>query len=128
MVIGEAVEFIKVIAGIRVVPLVGLTPAIPTGGVQFQVITTPAVPDVMVTGKLALLEQIVWSGIENCTVGAGLTVMVNVFGVPEQPRATGVTVIVATTAVVPLLIAVKAAIAPAPLATNPMEGVLFVQV
>ena len=67
-------------------------------------------------------------GIENVTVGAGLTVMVNVLDGPEQPSATGVTVTVATTGVVPLLTAVKEAISPVPLAANPIDMVLLVHV
>ena len=61
------------------------------------------------------------------TEGVGLTIIVNVVGVPEQPFKTGVTVIVAVIALVPALIAVKAAILPEPLAAKPMLGVLFVQ-
>ena len=53
--------------------------------------------------------------------------MVNVVGVPGQPLATGVTVMVAVTALAPALMAVKAAILPVPLAAKPMLGVLFVQ-
>lgn len=57
----------------------------------------------------------------------GLTEIVNVFGRPLQPTAfDGVTVIVATTGVVPIFVAVKAGIFPVPLAANPMEGVLLV--
>jgi hypothetical protein len=62
------------------------------------------------------------------TVGVGLTVMVNVWGCPEQPSATGVTVIVATTGTVPVLTALKVAIFPVPLAPNPTEVVLLVHV
>jgi len=53
--------------------------------------------------------------------GTGFTVMVNVLGVPEQPFAEGVTVILATAGEVPLLIPVKAAIVLVPPATNPIE-------
>lgn len=57
----------------------------------------------------------------------GLTVIVNVFGIPLQPNAfDGVTVIVATTAEVPGFVAVKAGIFPVPLTAKPMEGVLLV--
>ena len=63
--------------------------------------------------------------------GIGLTVIVNVTGVPEQlipPFAkTGVTVIVATTGALPVLVAVKEAISPEPDAARPIEGALFVQ-
>ena len=60
-------------------------------------------------------------------MGVGFTVMVNVCGNPEQPEADGVTVIVAVTAVLPGFTAVKAAIFPVPLAANPIEVLLFVQ-
>ena len=53
--------------------------------------------------------------------------MVNVRGVPAHPPATGVTVIVATTGVVPVLTALNGRIFPVPLAGRPMEGVSFVQ-
>ena len=57
----------------------------------------------------------------------GLTVIVNVFGIPLQPNAfDGVTVRVATTGEIPAFVAVKAEILPVPLAANPMEGVLLV--
>jgi hypothetical protein len=61
------------------------------------------------------------------TVGAGFTVIMNVIGAPVQPFAVGVTVIVATTGVVPALIAVNEGISPVPLAASPIDGVLFVQ-
>ena len=62
------------------------------------------------------------------TVAVGLTVMVKDNGVPIHPLADGVTVIVATTGVVPALVAVKEGTFPDPLAARPMEGVLFTQV
>jgi hypothetical protein len=65
---------------------------------------------------------------EGCTtLGVGFTVIVNICGGPVQPFADGVTVIVAITGTVPVLIAVKAGIFPIPLAANPIEGLLFVQ-
>ena len=64
--------------------------------------------------------------------GVGFMVMVNVAGAPEQivdpPIATGVTVIVAMTGVVPLLVAIKDGRFPVPDAASPIEGSLFVQV
>jgi hypothetical protein len=51
--------------------------------------------------------------------------MVNVKGVPTQPLAVGVTVIVATTFVVPALVAVKEGMFPVPLPASPMDGVLL---
>jgi hypothetical protein len=61
------------------------------------------------------------------TVGEGLTVIVNVCGVPGHPLAVGVTVIVDVTAVVPVLMALKAAMLPLPLAASPMDVLLLVQ-
>jgi len=61
------------------------------------------------------------------TVGVGFTVMVNVSGVPVQPLAEGVTVMVAVIIVVPMFVAVNEAMSPFPVAANPIEGVLFVQ-
>jgi hypothetical protein len=57
-----------------------------------------------------------------------LTVIVNDNGVPTHPFAVGVTVIVATTGAVPLLIAVNDGIFPVPLTANPIDGSLFVHV
>lgn len=65
------------------------------------------------------------------TIGVGLTVMVNVRGVPVQVTPPlvklGVTVIVATTGVCVVFTAVKAAMLPLPEAARPIEGVLLVQ-
>jgi hypothetical protein len=65
------------------------------------------------------------------TVAVGLTVMVNVIDVPLQFTPpllnTGVTIIVAVTADVPVFTAVNDGILPVPLAANPMDVVLFVQ-
>ena len=60
-------------------------------------------------------------------MGVGFTVIVKETDAPVQPFAVGVTVIVATTAVVPLFVAVNEAIFPVPLPANPIEGLLFVQ-
>jgi hypothetical protein len=59
--------------------------------------------------------------------GSGFTVMVNVPGVPAQPFAEGVTVIVAVTGLAVVLVAVKAGIAPVPVAPRPMDVALLVQ-
>jgi len=53
--------------------------------------------------------------------------MVNVSGVPVHPLADGVTVMVAVTGTLPVLVAVNAGIFPVPLAARPMEVLLFVQ-
>ena len=68
----------------------------------------------------------VWSG-TSFTVGIGFTVMVKVSGVPEHPLATGVTVTVAVTGALPVLVAVKDPILPLPEPPKPMEAVVFVQ-
>ena len=54
--------------------------------------------------------------------------MLKVIAVPEQPLAVGVTVIVAVIGALVLLYAVNALISPVPVAANPIEVVLFVQV
>ena len=54
--------------------------------------------------------------------------MVNVTGVPLHPFADGVTVIVAVTGVVPILVAVNTGIFPVPFAPSPIEVLLFDQV
>ena len=51
----------------------------------------------------------------------------NTFPAPPPVPADGVTVIVAVTGAVPGLVALNDAILPVPLATNPIDGVLFVQ-
>ena len=53
--------------------------------------------------------------------------IVNVCGVPVQPTADAVTVIVAVTGALVKLIAVKDAILPVPVAANPIVVLLFVQ-
>ena len=62
------------------------------------------------------------------TVGVGLTVIVNDNGVPTQPFAVGVTVIVAMTGTVPTFVAVNGRIGPVPFAASPIEGVLLTHV
>ena len=52
--------------------------------------------------------------------------MVNVSGTPVQLLTKGVTIMVAITEALPLLIAVKAGILPKPVAANPIEELLFV--
>ena len=61
------------------------------------------------------------------TVGVGLTVMVKETGVPSQSLIFGVTVIVPVIGEVPVLVAVNEPILPVPVAANPMDGVLFIQ-
>ena len=79
----------------------------------------------VITVVLVLLQTVWFETV--LTEGVGLTIIVNVVGVPGQPFAIGVTVILAVTALAPTLTAVNAAILPVPLAAKPMLGVLFVQ-
>ena len=51
--------------------------------------------------------------------------MVKEMGVPVHPLAEGVTVIVAITGAVPVLVAVNAAMWPVPLPARPIDGVLL---
>jgi len=54
--------------------------------------------------------------------------MVKLLGVPAQPLADGVTVMVATIGVVPVLMAVNTGIFPFPLPARPIAGLLLVHV
>ena len=56
-----------------------------------------------------------------------MTVIVKVTGVPVQPLAVGVTVIVAVIGDEVALVAVNEAMLPAPLAAKPIAGLLLVQ-
>ena len=60
-------------------------------------------------------------------LGVGFTVMVKLCAAPVQPLAVGVTVMVAVTGVVPVLMAVNDPMFPLPEAGRPMELLLFVQ-
>jgi hypothetical protein len=59
--------------------------------------------------------------------GVGLTVMLKLWGVPPQPPAEGVTVMVPATGDVPLLVPVNEAMLPLPDAPRPMAVLLFAQ-
>ena len=61
------------------------------------------------------------------TVGVGFTVIVKLCGLPLQPLATGVTVMVAVTTLLPPFNAVNAGILPVPEAARFMLLLLFVQ-
>jgi hypothetical protein len=74
-----------------------------------------------------LLQTVCVAGVATAS-GVGLTVIVAVIGVPEQPPADGIIVIVAVTGVVPWLTAVKDGTLPLPEAVRPMPELLFVQV
>ena len=62
------------------------------------------------------------------TVAVGLTVIVNVLGVPVHPLGVvGVTVIVAVIGDVVAFVVVNEGIFPVPLTAKPIDGVLFTQ-
>ena len=86
----------------------------------------PGVKLVKFTAAVLAPAQSVWFA-TGATTGVGFTVMVNVVGVPAQPLAVGVTVIVAVTGELVVFVAVKAAILPVPLAARPIDVLLFVQ-
>ena len=60
------------------------------------------------------------------TTGVGLIVIVYEAGVPRQPLAVGVTVIVTVTEMAVLLVAVNAGVSPVPLAARPIDASEFV--
>ena len=93
---------------------VNVVPTVPLGFVIFMGVRLPS-------------GQIVWVRGEADTVGMGFTVMVKVSGVPVQPLAVGVTVMVALMGALVVLVAVKAAIFPDPLAASPMAVLSLVQ-
>jgi hypothetical protein len=126
-VIGNAVLFVAVKLEILPVPLAA-RPILVLLFVQLYVV--PATAPVKVTAVVVAPLHNVWLATA-FTVGVGLTVIVNVIGVPVQVTPPlvklGVTVTVATTGVVPGFVAVKLAMLPVPDAASPMLVLLFVQ-
>jgi hypothetical protein len=88
--------------------------------------TPPAVGEfrVKLTGLPVHIEAVELV-IEN--VGLGFTVMVNVWAVPAQLPWYGVTVSVATTGLLPVLIPVNELMLPLPPEGNPIPGVSLLQ-
>jgi hypothetical protein len=109
-------EVVDVGLAVTVLPVPALNPVV---GVQVYV----SAPDAVNVAEDP--EQIVAP--LTVTTGFGFTVMVNVIGVPLQPLATGVTVIVATMGAFVLFVGLKDAIFPVPLSGKPMLLLLFVQ-
>ena len=125
--IGAAVPLVAVKLAILPVPLA----ANPIAGLLFvQLNVVPATALVKFTGNVAAPLHSVWLPTP-FTVAVGLTVIVNVIGVPVQVTPalvyTGVTVTVAVTGEDVLLIAVNDAIFPDPDADNPIDGSLLSQ-
>ena len=94
-----------------------------------QLYTVPATGPVKLAVTV-LPAHTVWLA-TGVTDGVGFTVMVNVFGVPVQVTPpllyTGVTVIVAVCKILVVLVAVKLAILPVPVAANPTVVLVLVQ-
>jgi hypothetical protein len=114
-------------AGILPIPVA----AKPIDGLLFtQLYVVPATPLVNTIGKVVALAQCIWFEIA-FTFPVGFTVIVNVLDVPTQLTPAlvkvGVTVIVAVTGLLVVLVAIKEAMLPAPVAANPIDGVLFTQ-
>lgn len=95
-----------------------------------QLYTVPATVPEKFTAAVGALLHTTWLATA-FTVGAGFTVIVNVFAVPVHVLPPlvkeGVTVMVAVTGVMPAFNAVKEPIFPVPLAASPIDGVLLVQ-
>jgi len=99
----------------------------PIEGMSFvQLKDVPATVPTNITPVVCAPLHNVWS-VTVATVGVGFTVMVNVSGVPVQPLADGVAVMLAVCIVAPVLVAVNAGMSPFPFAASPMEGLSFVQ-
>lgn len=90
-----------------------------------QLYTVPATGPAMVMAVVAVPLHTVWLAIV-FTDGVGFTVMVKVTGTPVQVTPlvkVGVTVIVAVTGALVVLVAVKMAILPVPDAASPDSGI-----
>jgi len=94
--------------------------------VQVYTIVPPVVGLVKFTAAVAVLLHTTWLA-GWFTTGVGLTVIVKLIGCPAHPLATGVTVIVATSGALVLLVAINDAMSPVPAGARPMAGVSLVQ-
>ena len=91
-----------------------------------QLYTVPATdPERTVAGTTSPLQTTWFVG--SFAVGTVLTVIAKVTGVPAQPLAEGVTVIVPEILAFVVLVAVNAVMSPFPLAGKPMSVFEFVQ-
>ena len=98
--------------------------------VQLYTITPPLDGEVKLIVVVGELLHTTWLATGLIT-GGGLTVIVKLIGVPTQLTAplvyVGVTVMVATTGLAVRFTATKVGILPVPLAANPIDGRLLVQ-
>lgn len=126
-VIGAAVALVAIKPGILPVPDAASPMAVL---LLVQLYTVPGTDPVKLTAAVVDPLQTNWSA-GWLTLAVGFTVMVNVVAVPEQLMPplvnVGVTVIVAVTGVLPVLIAINDGMALAPLAPRPIEVLLLVQ-
>ena len=83
----------------------------------------PVTAPLNVTKAVEVLAHTVWLP-RALTVGVGLTVTLKVLTGPLHPLALAVTLTVATTGALPVLVAVKAAMEPVPLVPKPTSTVL----
>ena len=99
----------------------------PIPGLLFvQLKVVPVTEPVKLTGAVAALLHNVWlAGLT--TSGVGFTRTAKVCDAPVQLFAEGVTVIIPVVGALVILVAVKEAIFPAPVAARPMLELLFVQ-
>ena len=123
----ELTLFVVTNDGILPLPLA----ANPIAGLLFtQVYVVPDTGLVNTIGVVVVLAHNVWLATA-FTVAVGLTVMVNVLDVPTQLTPAfvnvGVTVMVAVTGALVVLVAIKDAMLPAPVAANPIDAVLLTQ-
>ena len=121
-VMGDPVAFAAVKEAIFPVPLAARPIAV-LELVHAKVVPVTALVKVA-AGTAAPAQRVEFAG--TVTAGVGFTVMVYVEGVPGQPLAVGVTVIVAVIGAVPALVAVKAGVLPVPLAARPIAALELV--
>ena len=90
----------------------------------------PATAPVKLTGVVGWPAQTVWLAIA-FTTAVGLTVMLNVIGIPTQLDVPftneGVTVMMAITGTALTLVAVNGSMFPLPVAAKPIDGAVFTQ-
>jgi hypothetical protein len=122
---GVVPGFVAIKLGILPTPS-GARPMLAPVCTQLYTIVPPVVGLLKLTAAVAVLLHTTWLVI-GFTNGVGLTVMVKVIGVPGQPAAVGVTVIVATSGPLVGLVAMNDGISPLPAGARPIAGVLFVQ-
>ena len=126
-IIGDRPVFTAMKLGILPVPLA----ANPIDGallvhVNVNAPVGPVVGLVKLIAAVGVPLQTIWLA-TGFTTGLGFTVMVNVIGVPVQPPALGVTVMVATNGPLVVFVVTNGRISPVPDAARPIAVLSFVQ-